>query len=846
MTNRLFQICLMAALSVSSIMAKPRGQATAYPSIREAEKVLERTLGSMPSNVVLQLEGKAASGCDRYGTEAKKGILYVRGSSSVALCHGFYEYALNHGYGVSTWSGSRFSLPTTFSDDPYKETISPYRHRLYMNVCTFGYTTPWWKWDEWEREIDWMALHGFDMPLAPIGGEAILERVWLKMGLSKTQIDPYFTGPGHFPWMRMGNMTGLDGAPSDAWQKNQIQLEHKILDRMKELGMTPVLQGFAGFVPQAMGDLHPEEKLIETKWSGFRSWMLSPLSPLFSQIGTQFIKSWENEFGKGAYYLVDSFNELDVPFGEKGSKQREETLRKYGHTIYSSIASASKDAVWMMQGWMFGYQRDLWDPESVKALLSGAPDGKMEIIDLAVDFNDYIWRSENSWNYLSGFFSKEWIYSTVPNFGGRTALMGDLEFYANGHLTALKSPSKGNLIGFGTSPEGVENNEIIYELISEAGWSGQKINVKNFLHNYSVSRYGDCPKGIETFWEEMMKSSYGTCSNNARYRWQMRPYAQRMSTLGINEHYFKAIEAFLSSTKQLNKSPLYCTDALQYAALYLCSKADILFEDAQWAYLYGELNEANEDMEKMKAYLADADRLLASHPLYRMDRWIGMAKASGCSEEESNRFEEEAKRLVTVWGGPSLSDYSARVWSGLIRDYYIPRLQRYYDAKSKGIHCDFRKLDEEWHSSKGISDVKAFENPVQASVSLVRNAATVSTISHRPENAIAFWSPFELNDNGTKLNFTVSYADFERAKAVRIVPIRGSQTVTIKSIICTANRYERANEAISAEINRAKGIVDIPLHKLDADAPLSKEVNISISINNEKAADNFAAVEFVY
>lgn len=36
------------------------------------------------------------------------------------------------------------------------------------------------------------------------------------------------------------------------------------------------------------------------------------------------------EFGKCDYYLIDSFNEMDVPFGEKGSKERFNTLQKYG------------------------------------------------------------------------------------------------------------------------------------------------------------------------------------------------------------------------------------------------------------------------------------------------------------------------------------------------------------------------------------------------------------------------------------------------------------------------------------------------------------------------------------
>ena len=41
--------------------------------------------------------------------------------------------------------------------------------------------------------------------------------------------------------------------------------------------------------------------------------MISPTEPLFAKISEAFIKEWEKEFGKCDYYLVDSFNEMDIP-----------------------------------------------------------------------------------------------------------------------------------------------------------------------------------------------------------------------------------------------------------------------------------------------------------------------------------------------------------------------------------------------------------------------------------------------------------------------------------------------------------------------------------------------------
>jgi hypothetical protein len=37
----------------------------------------------------------------------------------------------------------------------------------------------WWDWERWEKEIDWMALHGINLPLAFTGQETIWQKVFM-------------------------------------------------------------------------------------------------------------------------------------------------------------------------------------------------------------------------------------------------------------------------------------------------------------------------------------------------------------------------------------------------------------------------------------------------------------------------------------------------------------------------------------------------------------------------------------------------------------------------------------------------------------------------------------------
>lgn len=75
-----------------------------------------------------------------------------------------------------------------------------YSFRYYQNVCTPGYSSVWWKWQQWEKNIDWMALNGINLALAFQAQEAIWERVYLSLNFTKMEIDEHFAGPAFLPW----------------------------------------------------------------------------------------------------------------------------------------------------------------------------------------------------------------------------------------------------------------------------------------------------------------------------------------------------------------------------------------------------------------------------------------------------------------------------------------------------------------------------------------------------------------------------------------------------------------------------------------------------------------------
>ena len=52
------------------------------------------------------------------------------------------------------------------------------------DLVTFSYTTAFWIWEDWDSQLDWMALRGVNLALAWVGQEKIILEVFRKSGLN--------------------------------------------------------------------------------------------------------------------------------------------------------------------------------------------------------------------------------------------------------------------------------------------------------------------------------------------------------------------------------------------------------------------------------------------------------------------------------------------------------------------------------------------------------------------------------------------------------------------------------------------------------------------------------------
>ena len=94
-------------------------------------------------------------------------FVQIEATSGVGAAWGFHYYLTRYGGSHFSWGGAQItSLPRPLPvlKAPVRVTsTTPWRY--YQNVCTSSYSFAFWDWKRWEKEIDWMALKGINMPL---------------------------------------------------------------------------------------------------------------------------------------------------------------------------------------------------------------------------------------------------------------------------------------------------------------------------------------------------------------------------------------------------------------------------------------------------------------------------------------------------------------------------------------------------------------------------------------------------------------------------------------------------------------------------------------------------------
>lgn len=567
--------------------------------------------------------------------------------------------------------------------------------RFFLNYCTYGYTMPWWTWKEWEHFIDWMALNGINLPLAITGQEAVWYEVWKEFGMQDEEIRSYFSGPAHLPWHRMANVDGFQGPLPVSWLESQKALQAKIVERERELGMTPVLPGFAGHVPGRLAELYPEADIQNlSSWCGFEpSFFLNSEDPLFAKVQKSFLEKQEELYGTDHIYGIDPFNEMDPPCWDP------DYLANVSKNIYNSLEAADPDAKWLQMTWVFYYKRKNWTGERLNAYLTAVPQDRLVLLD-------YFCENTEVWRTTDGFYGQPYIWCYLGDFGGNTMLVGDINKMEE-KLAATLRDAGSNLAGIGSTLESFDLSPQIYEYLFERAWTATP-DVKAWTRDWSRLRAGASIPQAEKAWETLVDSIYNSWAfYGLGPQVNARPSLRGHGTYYTKPEYHYDNELLLECCRNLLAHPsrrdAYKYDLVNFYSQYLANKYWEVRDEFTAGYDEKDLAKMQAAREEAQMIFDDIDELLSTHKSYLLGKWIEEARAMGIDEAEKAYYEENARTLLTIWGGPVLNDYANRMWAGLVSGYYAGRWNLFFDEAMRCVE-NGEEMDEKAFGDSAISE----------------------------------------------------------------------------------------------------------------------------------------------
>ncbi len=643
----------------------------------------------------------AENGLDVFEFEAMDNHLILRGNTGVSICSGFNRYLQDYCRCELSWCGDQLNIPDILPvTNGTIRVVCPGKFRVYFNYCTFSYSAAWWDWERWEREIDFMAMKGINMPLSVVGLEGVYFNVLQKFGYTPDEARQFLAGPAFLAWQWMTNIQSHAGPLPLSWIESHIRLGQKIIQRQRELGMMPIQQAFSGFVPRDFDRKNPSAKLLmKEDWAGFPGTAeLEPLTPEFNAFGEAFLKEEIRLFGKGQYYAADPFHESSPP------REDEEYLRTVGENIFQAMTQVVPDAIWVMQSWSVR-----------KAIATAVPVGKLLMLDLGGSYSE----RENFWGH-------DFVIGILHNFGGRINLHGDLEKLAE---NALHQAGAANAAGVGFFMEGITQNPVFYALAFDLIWLDRSVNIHDWLKAYARRRYGQQDDAAERAWQLLLQNPYrrGTSGVENSSIIAARPALDSCKSgpnAGLSipydpEKLLEAWQLLLSSADRLKNSSGYLYDIVDIGRQALSNLAQEIHWEVRLSAHDGDVEKFRMMTLHFQEALLLTDELVSTRRELNFYEWVRAARSWATSEDEKALYELNASLLPTIWGPlevePRIFDYAWREWGGLIKDYYLERWRRFHNyleqylLKYDDSFCTKVYGRQAWRANEFLSNLADWE-----------------------------------------------------------------------------------------------------------------------------------------
>lgn len=710
-------------------------------------------------------------GEERFRVTGSAGSIEVAGTSPAVALTGLHWYLKYTCRAHISWAGSQLELPAQLPapDSPHeREATVP--HRFMLNDTHDGYTAPYAGWEHWERFIDVMALHGCNEVLVTAGSEAVYHRLLKDFGYSDAEARRWIPAPSHQPWWLLQNLSEYGGPVTSGMLERRTDLGRRIVDRLRELGMHPVLPGYFGTVPGDFSKRNPGGTTVpQGDWNGLsRPAWLDPRTAVFRRVAAAYYAHQKELFGEIRHVKMDLLHE--------GGKAGNVPVPDAARAVEKALQTALPGATWMILGWQHNPRRELLDALTQKS--------RALVVDGLSDL-ERITDRESDWGEIP------YAFGTIPNFGGRTTIGAKTHMWTE-RFTSWRDRKGSKLAGTAYMPESSHRDPAAFELFSELAWRKEPVERDKWFADYARLRYGGDDAEARSAFATLRATAYEISSTDGRPHdsiFAARPsltarsgahYATHSPAFDLAE-FDPALTALLKVGESLRTSDAYRYDLADTARQALANRSWLLIGKLKSAYDRKDLAGFRKISTLWLSLMSLSEEVAGTHRSFLLGPWLADARRlAGGEAADQDHSEHTARRLLTTWADRPAADkgrlanYANRDWQGLIGDFHLPQWRSYLEALEDALAqgrapkaFDWYATEEKWtretkeYPQRPTADAYSVAQrvetalakaPYQGSVSVKSEPATLA-----PGGRGEFSAEFR-NENGLRPTGTVDFS----------------------------------------------------------------------------------------
>lgn len=388
----------------------------------------------------------------------------------------------------------------------------------------------------------------------------------------------------------------------------------------------------------------------------------------------------------------------------------------------------------MLQGWFFVNEAAFWNSKLKKAFLTAVPTGNLLVLDL---------HSELAPQYegTNSYYGQPFIWCMLHNFGGTLGMHGSAHI-VNTRIQLARDMENSTLVGVGITPEGINQNYVMYELALERGWHSSNFDLKQWFQLYSTVRYATENSDCFTAWLLLLRSVYnykGLESLHGKYIIARRPSIKLKPTLWYNTSDVKdALQYFVGA--KVPATPLYAHDLIDLTRQYFQNVFDKIYKELISNFNEKHINNVTEVSKVMLDLLTDLDEILRMDEKFLLGKFLASAKLLASNPLEEELYEFNARNQITTWGpNGEIVDYATKQWAGMVGDYFYSRWALFSEVLKGVLSSSKRRYNENQFRRKVFNEV---ENPFTINRKVYKSRADKFSLK-RIRKLVEKWKQFD-------------------------------------------------------------------------------------------------------